>query len=88
MWRKSNESDRKIYTNIELLYYGGTKLLLTQGGYYGAAHKSTPVTMNGEKGFLIWDYIVFNELTFLNHNTGKIVSLYTSFSDESVKYIV
>jgi hypothetical protein len=45
---------------------------------YGAVHKSTPVTMKR-------DYIVFNELTFLNHNTGKIVSLYTSFSDSEME---
>lgn len=52
---------------------------------YGAVHKSTPATMNDEQGFLIWDYIIFNELTFLNHNTGKIVSLFTSFSDSEME---
>ena len=48
---------------------------------YGIVHKSTPAVMNGDKGFLIWDYILYNELTFLNSETGDITSLYHSFSD-------
>ncbi len=49
---------------------------------FGAVHKATPAVMNGNTGFLIWDYIVFNEITFLNDQTGTITSLFTSFSDE------
>ena len=37
--------------------------------------------MNGRTGFLIWDYIIFNELTFIDDESGNITSLYTTFSD-------
>jgi len=52
---------------------------------YGVVHKSTPAVMNGDKGFLIWDYIVWNELTFLNSETGAITSLYHSISDRKME---
>lgn len=51
---------------------------------YGVIHDSIPAEINGEKGFLIWDYILYNELTFLNQG-GKITSLYTSISDDKMK---
>ncbi len=52
---------------------------------YGFIHKSTPAIINDETGFLIWDYIIYNELTFLNSQTGKIISLYTSLLDEKME---
>lgn len=52
---------------------------------YGAVHKAVPVVINEEKGFLIWDYILFNELTFLNSETRELTSLFTSFSDEEME---
>ena len=51
---------------------------------YGVVHKSTPAVMNGYKGFLIWDYIIYNELTFLNSENGDITSLFHSFSDDKM----
>ena len=52
---------------------------------YGIIHKSTPAIMNGDKGFLIWDCIIYNELTFLNSETGEIAPLYHSFSDKKME---
>lgn len=52
---------------------------------YGIVYKSTPAVMNRYKGFLIWDYILYNELTFLNSETGDITSLYHSFSDRKME---
>lgn len=52
---------------------------------YGAVHKAVPAVISEEKGFLIWDYILFNELTFLNSETKEITSLFTSFSDEEME---
>jgi hypothetical protein len=52
---------------------------------YGVVHKATPATMNGEQGYLIWDWILFNELTFYNPNTKTVVSLFTTFSDSEMK---
>lgn len=48
---------------------------------YGAVHKGVPAIMNGRTGFLIWDYIIFNELTFIDDESGNITSLFTTFSD-------
>ena len=52
---------------------------------YGVVHKSTPAIINEEQGFLIWDYIIYNELTFLNSNTGEITSLFHSLSDSKME---
>lgn len=52
---------------------------------YGQIHLSAPVVMNGEEGFLIWDYILCNELTFLDTENGKVTSLYQSLSDTKME---
>lgn len=52
---------------------------------YGVIHQSIPAVMNGHKGFLIWDYILYNELTFLNAENGEIKSLYHSFSNRKME---
>ena len=31
---------------------------------YGFIHKRTPAKIKGKDGFLIWDYILLNEITF------------------------
>lgn len=51
---------------------------------YGAVYKGVPAAMNGRTGFLIWDYIEFNELTFIDDESGNITSLFTSFSVEEM----
>jgi hypothetical protein len=51
---------------------------------YGVVHKATPAVMNDCKGWLIWDYILYNELTFKNDKTGSIVTLFHSLSDEEM----
>lgn len=51
---------------------------------YGLIHKSTAAEIHGIKGFLIWDYIIFNEITFKDMD-GKIVSLYRGFSDQDTE---
>ncbi|UUV17565.1 hypothetical protein NRK67_01665 [Fusobacteria bacterium ZRK30] len=60
------------------------KILDKVGRTYGAIHKTRPIIYGGIKGVLIWDYIVWNELTFLDENK-KITSLKTSFSDEEME---
>ena len=51
---------------------------------YGLIHKSTAVVIHGTKGFLIWDYIAFNEITFKDVDEN-IVSLYRGFSDQDTE---
>ena len=47
---------------------------------YGIIHKRTTAEINGKKGFLIWDYILANEITFQDED-GEIKSFFISFSD-------
>ena len=51
---------------------------------HGIVHKRTDVEINGVKGFLVWDFIVYNEITFDDMN-GKIYSFFNSFSDEDTE---
>lgn len=62
-----------------------TEAIKTTKRTYGVVHKSTPAVMNGDKGFLIWDYILYHELTFLNAETGNMKSLYLSFSNRKME---
>lgn len=54
------------------------------GRQYGIIH-TAPVIINGDKGFLIWDYILINELIFVNSENDKITSLYKSLSDKKME---
>lgn len=51
---------------------------------YGLIHRSASVEIHGKKGFLIWDYIIYNEITFKD-NEGNIISLYKNFNDEDTE---
>ncbi|RSK28817.1 hypothetical protein EJF36_19125 [Bacillus sp. HMF5848] len=55
------------------------------GKQFGAIHKSAPCNYNGEKGFLVWDYVLFNEITFVNEKTKEYQSLFTSWSDSKTE---
>ena len=54
------------------------------GRTYGLIHKSTAAEIHGVKGFLIWDYILYNEITFKDNNEN-IVSLYRGLSDRETE---
>lgn len=43
-----------------------------------------PAEINGAKGFLIWDYIIYNEITFKDMN-DNIYSLFSSVSDDETE---
>ena len=51
---------------------------------HGIVHKRTDAEINGVKGFLVWDYILYNEITF-DDMDGKIYSFYKSFSDDETE---
>lgn len=51
---------------------------------YGLIHKRTEAEVNGKKGFLIWDYILYNEITFQDED-GNIMSFYNSISDKQTE---
>lgn len=52
---------------------------------FGVIVDNQPVRINGDDGFLVWDYILFNEITFVNSRTQQYTSMYTSFSDNKTR---
>lgn len=49
---------------------------------HGIVHKRMPAAINGEKGFLVWDWVVWNEITFDYLDNTKWYSLFKSMSDK------
>ena len=60
------------------------KLIDRVGPIYGSVHKCTTAVINGKKGFLVWDSIVWNEITFQDED-GKIMPFFTSMSDKETE---
>ena len=52
---------------------------------YGIVHDSYEFVENGKKIRLVWDYIIWNELTLEDTETGEKRSIFTSFSDKETK---
>ena len=52
---------------------------------YGVVHDSVFVNIDGQKGRIVWDYIIWNELTFEKENTGEKISLFSSMSDDETQ---
>ena len=51
---------------------------------HGFVHKRTEAEINGIRGFLVWDFIVYNEITF-DDAEGNIMSFFTSTSDDKTE---
>ena len=51
---------------------------------HGFIHKTEEAEIGGIRGRLVWDYIVYNEITF-DDAEGNIVSLFTSMSNDKTK---
>lgn len=51
---------------------------------HGFIHDSAPARFGDKTGRLVWDYILYNEITF-DSDDGKIISLFTSVSDKETK---
>jgi len=52
---------------------------------FGFIHKTCDVVMDGNKGILVWDYVVYNEISFVNEKTKSIKSLFKSISDSKTE---
>jgi len=52
---------------------------------FGFIHKTCDVVMDGNKGILVWDYVVYNEISFVNEKTKNIKSLFKSISDSKTE---
>lgn len=64
----------------------GNKLMKAISHIYGIIYKQVPAKIHDEKGFLIWDYILFNEITFKDMQ-GNIYSLFKSWSDTKTEKV-
>ncbi len=51
---------------------------------YRFIHRRAPAEINGIKGFFVWDYILYNEITF-EDTDGEMFSFFTSFSDKETE---
>lgn len=56
-------------------------------GKYGIIHKHAFIRYRGKEGRLVWDYILLNELTFEDSETGEQFSLGVSASDKKTEAI-
>lgn len=54
---------------------------------YGIIQKHAFIRYKGKEGRLVWDYIIFNELTFEDSETGEQHSLGLSISDKKTEEI-
>ena len=54
---------------------------------YGIIHKQAFIRFHGREGRLVWDYILLNELTFEDGETGEKYSLGLSPSDKKTEAI-
>ncbi len=52
---------------------------------YGIIHKQAFIKYHGKEGRLVWDYIIANELTFEDSETGEQYSLGISMSDKKTE---
>lgn len=51
---------------------------------HGIVHDREAAEVNGIRGFLVWDFILYNEITF-DDMEGNCMSFFTSWSDEETK---
>jgi len=52
---------------------------------YGIIHKQAFIKYKGHEGRLVWDYILLNELTFEDFETGERYSLGFSGTDKNTE---
>lgn len=56
----------------------------TDGKKWGIIHKRVNAEIYGVRGRLVWDYIVYNEISF-DDLDGDVISLFTSISDKKTE---
>lgn len=52
---------------------------------YGIVHKSARIHYGKQSGRLVWDYIIWNELTFEDDDTHRKISLMNNLSDKKTE---
>ena len=49
---------------------------------FGFIERREPIIYDGIPGALVWDYVIYNEITFVERETCKKHRLYSSISDK------
>ena len=52
---------------------------------FGIIHRTEHVKYGEEVGLLVWDYIVYNEISFISMDKKIVHRLFTSTSDEKTE---
>lgn len=56
-----------------------------EGLGFGVIHKYRAGIMNGKSGYLIWDYILINEISFVTSSNREVWALFKSVSDKETE---
>lgn len=65
----------------EKLIDGLMEWLKTIDDGFGFIERREPIIYDGIPGALVWDYVIYNEITFVERETGKKHRLYTNIDD-------
>lgn len=52
---------------------------------FGFIHRTEPIKYGEELGFLVWDYILYNEITFISIDKKIVQRLFTSTSNKETE---
>lgn len=72
------------FNKVKNIYDGVKDIYNEVKSVYGIIHKKEPAQINGKTGYLIWDYIVYNEITFKSDD-GEIERFFQSGSDKETE---
>lgn len=61
------------------------ELIKTLCPTFGFIHKTEPIKYGEKLGFLVWDYILYNEITFISIDKKIIQRLFNSTSDKETE---
>ena len=64
---------------------GGAAKFIAETKPYGIIHKTHPITFEGRPGNLVWDYILYNELTFEDRETKEKMRLAIKLNDKDME---
>lgn len=52
---------------------------------FGFIHRTEPIKYGEELGFLVWDYVLYNEITFISIDKKIVQRLFNSTSDKETE---
>ena len=73
------------FTNIIKAVGNIANMIESLSKNYGFIEKCEIFEFKGRKYKLVWDYIIYNEITMEDIETGKQMQMFTSFSDKKTE---